>query len=338
MLLIWLEFILVAAVVVVSGARLTHYADALASKTGMGRTWIGVVLLATMTSLPELITGISSVTAVNGPDIAVGDILGSCVFNLTIIAMLDLYYRPGLILSKAEQGHIIAAGFGVISLVIVGMGLFAAQKGFALSPLWFGLYTPVLIFLYFRGMSIIYSYEKKKKKKELKIVGERERYGEISRTRAYAGFIVHSLIIISAASVLPFIGKNLSEATGWGQTFIGILFVALATSLPEVSTSLAAMRIGAVDLAIGNLFGSNMFNLLILAVDDLLFWRGPLLANVSVTHSISAMSAVLMSGIAILALFYKPEPRFSLRFTWLASVIFAIYALNAFFVFFLENL
>jgi cation:H+ antiporter len=338
MLSLWVQFLFVGAIVVFSGNRLTRYADALAGKTGMRRTWIGVILLASMTSLPELFTGISAVAVVNGPDIAVGDLLGSCVFNLTIIAMLDFYYRPGRILSKAEQGHIIAAGYGLVSLSVVAITLFAAEKDFEVSLLWIGLYTPVLIFLYFRGMFSIYSYEKRMAHKEIEIVAEHEKLKAMSKRRIYWGFGFHSLTIIASASFLPFIAKDLSEATGLGQTFTGLIFVALATSLPEVTTSLAAVRIGALDLAVGNLLGSNMFNLLILAVDDLLFFRGSLLANVSSAHQSSALAAILMSGIAILALFYRPEPRgFGLRLSWLATVIFSIYILNAVFVYFVEH-
>lgn len=337
MFLICIEFFFVAAVVVFSGSRLTFYADAMSVKTGLGRTWTGLILLASMTSLPELITGASSVTAVNGPDIAVGDILGSCVFNLTIIAVLDLYYRPGPVLSKAGQGHIISAGFGIVSLVVVGMGLFAAQKGFDLGLFWIGPYTPTLFFLYFRGMAVNFRYEKRKAAQEHKAISEHEKYAEISRRRVFGGFAFHAALIVGFATLLPYIGKQLSEATGWGQSFVGLILIALATSLPEVATSLAAVRIGAFDLALANLFGSNMFNLMILGIDDLLFMRGPLLAKVSTANIMPVLSAVLISGIAILNLFYRPQPRFNLRVTWLALTIFLIYALNASFVFLLET-
>ena len=85
-------------------------------KPGWGRTWIGLVLLATVTSLPELATSASAVTVAAVPDIAVGDVLGSCVFNLMLIGLIELFYRPGPILSRVDQGHILSAGYGVLRI------------------------------------------------------------------------------------------------------------------------------------------------------------------------------------------------------------------------------
>src|SRR4030043_346908 len=123
-MLLWLGFIICTAVIVYSGTQLSRYGDIIAEKTGLGKVWIGMVLMASVTSLPELVTGISSVTYAGVPDIAVGDVLGSCVFNMLIIAILDAVYRIMPISAKAHQGHILSAGFGIILLSIVGISLF----------------------------------------------------------------------------------------------------------------------------------------------------------------------------------------------------------------------
>ncbi|HLB03150.1 MAG TPA: sodium:calcium antiporter, partial [Nitrospiria bacterium] len=121
--MVWLEFAVCGALILFSGSRLSQYGDMLAEKTGMGRTWIGIILLATITSLPELATGISAVTVAAAPNIAVGDVLGSCVFNLMLIGVIDLFYRPGPILSQVEQGNILAAGYGILLIGIAALGL-----------------------------------------------------------------------------------------------------------------------------------------------------------------------------------------------------------------------
>ena len=110
--MVWLELLVCSALILVSGSLLTRYGDMLAEKTGMGRTWIGLILLATVTSLPELATGVSAVTVADAPDLAVGDVLGSCVFNLMLIGLVDLFYRPSPLLSRVDQGHVLSAGFG----------------------------------------------------------------------------------------------------------------------------------------------------------------------------------------------------------------------------------
>src|SRR5574342_315577 len=102
-MMVWLQFALCAGVIFFAGARLSYYGDVLADKTGLGRTWIGVALLASVTSLPELITGISSVALVGVPDIAAGDALGSCMFNVVIIALLDLMGGASPLSARAHQ-------------------------------------------------------------------------------------------------------------------------------------------------------------------------------------------------------------------------------------------
>src|SRR4030067_3205294 len=107
-MLLWLGFIICTSLIVYSGTKLSKYGDIIAEKTGLGRAWIGVVLMASVTSLPELVTGISSVTYAGAPDIAAGDILGRCVFNMLILAILDSIYRSMPISAKAHHGHVLS--------------------------------------------------------------------------------------------------------------------------------------------------------------------------------------------------------------------------------------
>ena len=229
MLSIWLQFAACVILILAAGVRLARYGDVIAEKTGMGRTWTGVVLMASVTSLPELITGASSVTIAGVPDIAVGDVLGSCVFNLMIIAILDPLYRPGVVLSRAEQGHILSAGFGVVALVIPVAGLLLAKNGVTMSVLWIGAYTPVLIVLYLAGMRVIFRYEQRKMASERKAVLA---YESVSAREAYAGFAASALVVAGAATWLPFVGERLAGETGWGETVGGVVFGAFRGTLP----------------------------------------------------------------------------------------------------------
>ena len=111
MIYIWLQFGICVAIITVAGSKLSNYGNLIAEKTGMGGTVVGLVLLATVTSLPELITGISAVTVTDLPDLAVGAILGSCVFNLAILVILDFLYRGESVYSKAHQGTCTFRGF-----------------------------------------------------------------------------------------------------------------------------------------------------------------------------------------------------------------------------------
>src|SRR3989338_4203238 len=109
---VWLQFAGLALVISFAGYHLSYYADLISERTGLGRNWIGLILLSTITSLPELVSGVSAMAIAQTPDLAVGDILGSCVFNLTLVFVLDLLHREGSVYSRATQGHILAGALG----------------------------------------------------------------------------------------------------------------------------------------------------------------------------------------------------------------------------------
>jgi len=322
---LWIGFIVCTTVIIYAGTRLSKYGDIIAEKTGLSRTWIGVVLMASVTSLPELVTGISSVTYAGVPDIAIGDILGSCVFNMLIIVFLDAAYRPMAVSAKAHPGNVLSASFGILLLSIVTLSIFLGNKIYLLG--WFGLYTPLLIGIYFIAMKLVYSYEKKHISEFVEKRAVELKYAGISLKTAIQNYCINAVLIIIAASVLPKIGEGIARITGLGQTFVGNIFIAVATSLPEVVVSVTAVRIGAVDLAIGNLFGSNIFNILILALDDLLFFNGPILSFVRQNHMVSALSAIAMTTTAIIGLTYRAEKK-RLLLAWDSIGIVILYLSN----------
>ncbi|MEC4685208.1 MAG: sodium:calcium antiporter [Nitrospirota bacterium] len=323
-MLLWSGFLLCTLLIVYSGSKLSKYGDIIAEKTGLSRTWVGLVLIASVTSLPELVTGISSVTYAGTPDIAVGDIFGSCVFNMLILAILDAVYRPMPISTKAHQGHILSAGFGLLLIALVTMSLFAGK---AIDPIgWIGPYTLLIIVIYFVAMRTLFYYEKRKIAAFVKETVEL-RYEGISTRTAIIHYSINAMIVVIAAVFLPEIGKGIAETTGLGQTFTGNIFIAISTSLPEVVVSMAALRIDAVDLAIGNLFGSNIFNIFILAIDDIFFTKGPILSYTNTNHIISALSAITMITIAIIGLTYRSTKK-PLFLAWDSLGILIVYIIN----------
>jgi cation:H+ antiporter len=322
---LWIAFIVCTSVIVYAGTRLSKYGDIIAEKTGLGRTWVGVVLMASVTSLPELVTGISSVTYASVPDIAIGDVLGSCVFNMVIISFLDAIHRPAPISSRAHHGHVLSAGFGILLLSITAVSLFFNNRIIALG--WIGPYTLFFVVVYFVAMRLVYFYEKKQISVFVKEVAIELKYEDIPIKKAIVNYAINAIFVITAAVFLPSIGEGIAEATDLGQTFVGNIFIAVSTSLPEVVVSVAAVKIGAIDLAIGNLFGSNIFNIFILALDDVFFTKGPLLSFASQNHIISALSAIAMTTIAIIGLTYRTEKK-PLLLAWDSIGILLMYVIN----------
>lgn len=324
----WLQFVACLLVIGAAGYQLTRFGDAIAEMAGLSRSWVGVALLASVTSLPELATGISAVTVAGVPDIAVGDVLGSCVFNLLILVALDFLHRREPVYTRARQGHIVSAGFGVALIGFTGLNLLLYRQGSAPALGHVGLYTPMLVLFYAVAIRILFRYEQEQL---AGFVETQPTHAGLTLRRAVAGYAAAGLVVVAAGSWLPFVADSLAEQMGWGESFVGTLLVAAVTSAPEVVVTVAAVRLGALDLAIGNLLGSNLFNIMVLAVDDLFYAPGPLFAAVSAAHVASALAAMTMSGLAILGLALRPDSRVGRTVSWVSVLLLAIYLLNALF-------
>ncbi|WPC68316.1 sodium:calcium antiporter [Rhodoferax ferrireducens] len=321
--LIWLQFGLCMGVIGVAGVRLSRYGDALAALTGLSRNWVGLILLATVTSLPELVTGLSAVTVAAAPDIAVGDVLGSCVFNLAILAMIDVTYRKGAIYALADSGHIVSAGFGVILLAGVCLAVLLTTQGMMPSIGHVSLASVMIFVMYLVAIRALYLTEQRRSSL---VVAKQP---DMALKAALMGYGVASATIVGAGIWLPIIGVELARLMGWSNSFVGTLFVAFATSVPELATTWGAIRIGAIDMAISNLLGSNLFDVLILAIDDFAYLPGAIYAHVSQVHAVSAITACLMSGVVIVSLAYRPVSRVWHIASWASLSLLALYLLNA---------
>jgi cation:H+ antiporter len=320
--MVWLQFVATALVIVVAGVRLARYGDVLGEKIGMGRSWIGVVLLATTTSLPELFTGFGATALAALPDIAIGDVLGSCMFNLLILSLMDAV-QPEPISARAHQSHALSIGFGLLLIGIAGTGLVTGHRLPAIA--WIGVSSPMLIAVYFVAMRVIFAHEQQRRSRETQEVAEELQYQRVALRTAIGHYALAAVAVVAAALWLPRLGAELARQTGLGEAFVGSLFIAVTTSLPEIVVSLAAVRMGAVDLGIANVLGSNLFNLLILALDDVFYRRGPLLADAGASHSVSVAAIVMMNGLFLIGLTYKVMTK---RFvvTWDTGGIAAVYA------------
>lgn len=327
-MLIWLEFLGATALILFSGGRLTRYGDIIAEKSGLSRLWLGLALMAGVTSLPELATGLSAV-AHDLPDIAAGNLLGSSVFNVFILGLLDTLSRKVPLSSRIHQANILSAGMSILFMGGVSVSLFLGDRLPALG--WVGLSTPLLILGYLATMRMSFKFEKRRP------VGPPEDHavGAMTLNTALLRYALHAAVVVGAAIVLPTVAERIALTTGLGQTFVGNIFVAVSTSLPELTVSLAALRIGAVDMAVGNIFGSNIFNMFILGLQDLFYLKGPLLARVEVQHLVPSLLAMAMTGLAIAGLIYNSERK---RFLWAwdSFGIILIFALNLALLYFLR--
>ncbi|OPY66892.1 MAG: Inner membrane protein YrbG [Syntrophorhabdaceae bacterium PtaU1.Bin034] len=324
-MLLYLQFMVLAGAILFAGVRIARYGDVIAEKTGLGRTWVGSVLIGTTTSLPELTTGISSVTYAGAPDIVMGNVAGACLFNLLLLAVLDLFQRPKPLSSVVYQGHVLSATVGILLACSVIVALLIGQRSGSL--LWVSPYSLLVAAVYVVAMKLGYAHEKRRTEQMFDVLKAEEQYGAISSRQAWLYFSFYAAITVAASIFLPSTAVGVARQTGLGQTIVGTLFVALSTTLPELVVSISATRSGAIDLAVGNIFGSNVFNFLILAVSDLFFVQGPLFAFVSPRHIFSLVSIIAMTAVSVIGLTYRAEKKlFLLSFD--SVVIFLIYAAN----------
>ena len=299
-----LQFVGAALAIVIAGVFLTRYADVIGQKTGLGRTLAGALLLATATSLPELAVD-ANLARAGQADLVMGDLLGSSLFNLLILAVLDLAHRgPARIIASTAAAHALSATMSI--------GMTALCLLFLLVPFEFTLAGigpgPLLLAItYVLGLRLVYYDQQHAKEKTPP--GDTADAQAVSMHRATIGYAASALGILLAAPVLASASEGLATASGLGGTFIGTTLVALSTSLPEAVTTLAAIRTGAFDLAVGNILGSNTFNMVILLPVDGLF-EGSLLSAASPTHAVTAVCVILATSAATAGLLYRPERRY----------------------------
>lgn len=301
-----LEFVLAAAVIVFAGSFLTRYADALGERTGMGRTLAGLVLLATATSLPELMVD-CNLASRGSIDIAIGDLLGSSLFNLFILAGLDLMHRaPQRMLSRTAAAHALSATMSVALTAVCLIALFSRVPGTVLG---LGPGPLALAVVYLFSLRLVHYDQQFATAAVSDAPPEQERPDTPSLQRSSVGFLVAAFVIFLAAPRLAAAAEVLADASGLGGTFIGTTLVALSTSLPELVTTWFAVRMAAFDLAIGNIFGSNSFNMLIFLPVDACY-AGSLFAEASPTHVITAGCVILVTAVCMLGLLYRAEKRY----------------------------
>jgi cation:H+ antiporter len=323
----WIWFVTLTLVIVFAGTWLSRYGDAIAEKTGLGRTWVGVIMMATVTSLPELITGGSAVLIYDLPDIAAGDALGSCMFNVLILVVVDVA-SPHPISARVHHGHLVSGAFTIVLLGLAAWALLAGAAAPAVG--WVGLHSALFIVIYLLAVRAVMAHEAARPAPPAAVAvgASAPEHGILTLRGALVRYGLTAVVLVAAATFLPAVGDRLAIETGLARSFVGNLFIAASTSLPEFVVSVAAVRLGAADLAVGNLFGSNLFNIAILGIEDVLYGRGVLLAVASPDHLFAVLGAMTMTGIAMAALAIgRPRKRF--RVGWETVALFAVYLVTA---------
>lgn len=298
-----LVFAVTALVVVVAGARLSRDGELIADRTGLGQAWVGAILVASATSMPEIVVDVAAVRQ-GDTGLAIGDLFGSSMANMLILAVADLMTRGARVLTQVaiKEGTV---GVLAITLTAVAAGGIVAGQDFVL----FGAgWAPLTIAAaYVLGVRLIHTNRGAGASESNPVSSGRDAGQGILRPAI--GFGIAAGAILIAGPYLARSAGELAEKWGIASGFFGMVFLAAATSLPEVAVVTAAMRAGAYTLAVGNIFGSNCFNMVVLVVLDFVDGPGALLAQAEPGIIVGAVFAIILTGQALLDLLNRSEHR-----------------------------
>jgi cation:H+ antiporter len=289
-------FVACAAVVWFAGTRLARYADAIAEKTGIGREFLGVLLLGGVTSSPEL--AVATTAALSGvPALSMNDLLGSAAFNVLIIALADAALGRDAITSVlASPGVLLQGVLGMILLALVVAAITAGD----IAILGIGAWAWLMLAFYLGAVWIICHSKGLRAWIPAGKPASRppsQHAPATSLRRLLASTAAAGAAILAAGFLLAKSGEALAEQSGLGISFFGAAVLAIATSLPEVSTVLAAVRLGRYEMAIADVFGTNLFNVAIVFVIDALYAGGPVLGEVGRFAAFAALLAMVLTAL-----------------------------------------
>ncbi|MCZ6789518.1 MAG: hypothetical protein O7D33_06215 [Chloroflexi bacterium] len=293
-------FILAGAAVALSSTRIVRYGEVVAERTRLGQLWVGATMIAAVTSFPELATDITA-AVIGAPDLAAGDLFGSSLANMLIFAALSIWF------ARLWRGHSISTvewiTWAVALLVTTEAMLFIL---FDMGPqiLAVGSGGILITVSYLVGARIIFQ-RSAASGQEMFMEGQaaavvagdhpaRPVLPILSLQQALVRFAGWSAVVLIAAPLLAGAAEELAEVTGLGDTFFGVIGLAVITSLPELVASIAAFRRGLPSMVLGNLLGSNGLNMLIILAVDIFFTEGPFLQSIIETHALAALEGIVM--------------------------------------------
>jgi cation:H+ antiporter len=300
----WIVFALSSTVLVSAAMKLTQYADVIAVRTRLGGMFIGTLLLAGATSLPELITALSSVR-IGLPNLAAGNFFGSSMFNMFLLAVLDALTPNARILRRVAFTHALTAA---LAILLTGMVVFFMLANLHTQIGWVGVDSMLVVLTYAGGMRLI-QLQGERSGTMVDTLDENGATHYPSLGHAALGFVVVCAVLVVDVPYMVSSAAEIARITGLGTGFVGAVLVAAITSLPELVVALTAVRIGAFDLAVGNLFGSNAFNMFALACVDAFYIPGRFLGALDPAFALVGLLGLLMTCLALIGNLARLERR-----------------------------
>jgi cation:H+ antiporter len=298
--MVWLQFLFSAAIVVAAAIKLAQYGDVIAVRTKLSGMFIGTLLMAGATSLPELLAAINAL-AINAPNLAAGGMFGSSMFNMFILAILDLVNQQARILRRVAMNHALTAS---LANLLLGLIIFFVLADVDAGIGWVGYDSLVIIIIYVAGVRFI---QVQGGRPPSDLPGDEAQIPSLRR--AVVGFSVAAAVLVLITPALINSADQIAETTGLGTGFIGATLLAITTSLPELVATIAAVRIGAFDLAVGNLFGSNIFNMFAIGLTDVFYLKGQFISAIDPAFALVGLIALALTSLGLIGNLARVERR-----------------------------
>ena len=328
---LWLQFSISAILIIIAGYKLTKYGDIISEKFNLGHAFIGAVLIGWSTSLPELVLSIGTTAYSKAPNISMGNVLGSNLFNILIIVLLDIYYWKGSILRSVNKKLNLTVWLSLLMVLLTGGALYFHSIR-QIPFLKMGYDSCIIFVIYMICMYLIYKNSNEQEEEDdahlpHKYYEEKDKNLDVSLSVLMVKTLIVIAMIVAAGLWLSHLAPQLSAKYKLKGGFIGSFFLAIVSSLPEVITCFITVKMGFHNMAVGTLFGSNIFNMAIIAFCDVFYRDGNIFHAIynesNLTHLSSVVIIVIMTLITISILKFCKKTKKGM-FIGVESILIAI--------------
>ncbi|MBN2298918.1 MAG: sodium:calcium antiporter [Deltaproteobacteria bacterium] len=297
----WSRFVLASLVIFFAGRYLSDLADETADLTGLSKGFIGALILGIITSLPELIGTISAVAYKSNPDLGVGNIFGSNLFNIAILSLAIILFGSKVDGNgwkwRSNFSAYLSISLSAFLVMLIGM-CSISQKS---SAVWGDIF---ILSFYMIGMWIY----ARQGSDETDAQGIHEKKPGRSLRANMLLILVSGSLVVAAGVLLADACDDIARNTHLTSTFVGSLFMAAATSLPEFVVTMRLLGLGNIGMATGNIFGSNLMNLTIIALADLVYAQN-IYSAITTAQVVTLGAGILMSGIFLSGTLIKAKKK-----------------------------
>lgn len=298
--MIYFIYLLLAALVVLLSIKAAVYVDLIDKKTDVSGAFIGGVLLSAVTSLPELLTTLSSTVWLKNPSLSLGNILGSNLFNMTIVAGLIIFGIKSFGKAKISKSHIKTTSFGLVIYLVILLNMMNIIN---FDILTISITSIVILILYVIAVKSMAGEEKSAEKDE----DETAVTSNLTMKQIITRFIAVSIGLVLASILITYVTDIIAVRLNLGAGLAGALLLGIATSLPELTSCISLVKIGNFNVSIGNVVGSNLFNFFILFIADITYFRGTVYNFADLQNKNLIFFGILSSILVLLILNIKDK-------------------------------